>query len=111
MSEAEVCVVFVTAPTQEEATSLGQALVRDRLAACVNVVGPIRSIYEWEGEIRDDAEWLMIVKTTRERFTSLRQFVEARHSYEVPEILALPVTSGSSRYLEWVIQLTGRPTS
>lgn len=111
MSDTEVCVVLVTTPTREEAAALARELVRRHLAACVNVVGPVSSVYEWEGQLRDDPEWLMIVKSSHQRLSALQQFLEEQHSYEVPEVLALSVRSGSARYLEWVLEVTGQRTS
>ncbi len=105
---ADVVVVLVTAPNSEEAERLASQLVEQRLAACVNVAGPIRSIYEWEGKTEHSEEWLLIAKTSRARFAALRDFVEHHHSYQVPEVLALPVQEGSPPYLAWVLQVLGR---
>lgn len=95
-------VVLVTAPTAERAAEMARTLVEERLAACGNVVPGIRSIYRWEGEVQDDEEVLLVLKTTRERFEALRERVLALHPYEVPEVLALPVEAGSEKYLAWL---------
>ncbi len=95
-------VVLVTAPSAEEAARMARALVEDRLAACGNVVPGLRSIYRWEGKVREDAEALLILKTTRRRFQALRARVLSLHPYQVPEVLALPVVAGHPAYLEWV---------
>jgi periplasmic divalent cation tolerance protein len=95
-------VVLVTTPTAERAAEIARALVEERLAACGNVVPGIRSVYRWEGKIHDDAEALLVLKTTRERFDALRERVLALHPYEVPEVIALPIEAGSAPYLAWI---------
>ncbi len=103
----DALVVLVTAPSAEQAAALARALVEARLAACGNVVPGLRSIYRWEGKVQDDAEALLVLKTTRARFEALRDRVLALHPYEVPEVLALPVEAGSARYLAWIAAETG----
>jgi periplasmic divalent cation tolerance protein len=98
----DVLVVFVTTPSQEKAAELARTLVEERLAACGNVLPGVRSIYRWEGKVEDDAEVLLLLKTTRERFPALRDRVLALHPYRVPEVIALPVETGSDGYLAWV---------
>jgi periplasmic divalent cation tolerance protein len=98
----DLLVVLVTAPTADKAAELARALVEERLAACGNVVPGVRSIYRWEGKVEDDAEALLVLKTTRACFPALRERVLALHPYQVPEVLALPVEAGSERYLAWV---------
>ncbi len=98
----DVLVVLVTAPGPEEAARLARTLVEERLAACGNVLPGLRSIYRWEGKVRDEGEALLLLKTTRERFAALRDRILALHPYEVPEVLALPVEAGAERYLSWV---------
>jgi periplasmic divalent cation tolerance protein len=95
-------VVLVTAGSAEEAASIGRALVDERLAACANVIPAVRSIYRWEGKVADEAEWLLLVKTRRERFEAVERRVRALHSYQVPEVIALEVVAGSAPYLEWI---------
>jgi len=99
-------VAFVTCGSEEEALKIANALVEARLAACVNVVAPIRSIYRWEGKICDEKEWLLVIKTQRHRFEALEKKVKSLHSYSVPEIISLPITEGSSRYLSWLAEMT-----
>lgn len=99
---SDVLVVLVTAPSADQAAALARALVEERLAACGNVLPGVRSIYRWEGEVREDAEALLVLKTTRARLEALRERVLALHPYEVPEVLALPVEAGSAAYLAWV---------
>lgn len=101
MSE-ETLVVLVTAPTMEEAAQLGRALVEERLAACANLVPGLRSIYRWQDAIQDDAEVLMLIKTTAARLDRLTQRVVELHSYDTPEVVALPIVGGSTAYLQWL---------
>jgi periplasmic divalent cation tolerance protein len=98
----DALVVLVTAPTPERAAEIARAVVEERLAACGNVVPGLRSIYRWEGKVQEDAEALLVLKTTRARFEALRDRVLALHPYEVPEVIALPVEAGSARYLAWI---------
>jgi periplasmic divalent cation tolerance protein len=104
----DALLVLVTAPTADEAARLARALVEARLAACGNVVPGLRSIYRWEGAVQDDAEALLLLKTTRDRFEALREAVLRLHPYDVPEVLAVPVEAGSAPYLAW---LAGAVTS
>ena len=99
---SEELVVLVTVPSREQGEAIADALVGEALAACVNVVGPIRSIYRWQGEVCRDDEHLLIVKTTAARYAALEARVRAIHPYEVPEVIALPIARGSAPYLEWL---------
>ena len=99
-------VVFVTCGSEEEALKIANALVEAHLAACVNLIAPIRSIYRWEGKIWDEKEWLLIIKTQKQRFEALEKKVRSLHSYSVPEIISLPITEGSSAYLNWIKENT-----
>ncbi len=100
-------VVFITAPNENEAAEIARVLVESRLAACVNIVKNIRSIYSWEGNIEDESEVLMVVKTTKDLFSSLADKVKELHTYDVPEIIALPVVDGHQDYLKWIHDSTG----
>lgn len=102
----DALVVLVTTPSPERAAEIARTLVEERLAACGNVVPGLRSIYRWEGKVQDDAEALLLLKTTRARFDALRDRVLALHPYEVPEVIALPVEAGSARYLAWIADET-----
>ncbi len=102
----DAVVVLITAPDEEAAARIGRALVTEGLAACVNIVKGVRSIYRWKGEINDDAEALMLVKTTAGGFDRLERFVRKAHPYETPEIIAIPVTDGSKPYLDWLEENT-----
>jgi len=103
---SESIVVLVTCGSEEEGLRIGQTLVEERLAACVNLLSPIRSIYRWEGKICDEKEWLLIIKTKKERFEELEKKVKSLHSYSVPEIIGLPIVVGSSSYLQWLKEMT-----
>ena len=99
---SEFLVVFITAAPGEEAQRLAEALVREKLAACVNRIPGVESTYAWEGRTERDAEDLLVVKTRSDLFDRLKARVEALHGYDVPEVIALPLTDGSAGYLEWM---------
>ncbi len=100
----EGIVVLMTAGSAESAEKIARALVEERLAACVNVVPGIRSIYRWQGSVADDAEWLLVAKTARSCFAALEARVRALHSYEVPEVIAIEIVEGSAPYLDWLLR-------
>jgi periplasmic divalent cation tolerance protein len=91
-----------TAPSREEATGLARELLSRRLAACVNVVGPIQSIYRWKGEVEEAQEFLLLIKTTAERAAAVREAIVELHSYDVPELIQLSIESGLPEYLRWI---------
>ena len=109
MKDKDFLIVLSTCPDAASAESLGRALVGESLAACVNVVPGLRSIYRWNDTVQADAEVLMIIKTTAARFPALRERLVAQHPYEVPEVVALPVADGHHAYLEWVATATRAP--
>ncbi len=94
--------VTTTAPSREEADALARALVDTRLAACVQVVGPVESRYWWDGKVETATEWLCVAKTTADRYDDVEAAIRAVHSYDLPEILAVPVVRGSEPYLRWL---------
>ncbi len=98
----DVCVVLVTVPSRAAGEAMAEALVGEQLAACVNIIGPIRSVYRWQGEICRDDEHLLLIKTTADRYAGLEARVRALHTYDNPEVIALPVEQGAAAYLEWV---------
>jgi periplasmic divalent cation tolerance protein len=102
----DAIVVFVTAASLEQAERIAHALVGERLAACANIVGPIRSIYRWKDEVQNDAEHLMIIKTRAKLLTKIEPRVKELHSYQVPEVIALPIVAGAKPYLDWVFAST-----
>ncbi|KAK0575708.1 hypothetical protein LWI29_005509 [Acer saccharum] len=95
-------VVYVTVPNKEAGKKLAESIVKAKLAACVNRVPGIESVYEWKGEIQTDSEELLIIKTRQSLLEALTEHVKANHEYEVPEVIALPITGGSQQYLEWI---------
>ncbi len=95
-------VVLITASSAEEAAKIGRALVEERLIACANIVGGVRSLFFWEGKLQDERETLMICKSTSLLMDRIIKRVKELHSYTVPEIIALPIVAGSKEYLEWV---------
>ena len=97
-------IAFTTCDSLESATALARALVERRLVACVNVVPGVRSIYRWNGEIHEDAEVLLVIKTASERLEALTAAVNEMHSYDVPELVVLPVEAGSQPYLDWIAE-------
>ncbi len=98
--------VFVTAASQDDAVRIARAVVEERLAACGNIVGTVRSIYRWKGGIEDQAEVMLVLKTRAALFEALRQRVVELHGYEVPEVIALPVEAGHAPYLDWIRENT-----
>ncbi len=95
-------VVYVTVGSSDEGERLARALVEERLAACVNRVRPVQSIYRWQDRVEQSEEELLIIKTKRELFDRLKRRVQELHSYSVPEIIALPILEGSEGYLKWL---------
>ena len=95
-------VVLVTVSSEQEAETIATALLTERFAACVNITSPVRSLYHWQGRISDDQEWQLVIKTQASLFDALADRVRALHSYDVPEIIALPVIYGAQTYLDWI---------
>jgi periplasmic divalent cation tolerance protein len=104
----EAIVVYITAPNEDEAAKIAKTLIEEKLAACVNIVPEIRSIYSWQGKIEDEKEVLMIVKTRLRLFNALKTKVLTMHSYTIPEIIALPIVDGSDEYIKWLKEATTR---
>lgn len=102
-------VILITASSKREAQKIARTLVGERLAACVNLVSPVQSIYRWESKICDDREVLMFCKSRGALFGRIVRRVKALHSYSVPEVIALPIVKGSASYLRWIDQVT-RPS-
>ena len=95
-------VVLTTTASREEADRLAGALVEQRQAACVQIVGPIGSVYRWKEQVERSEEWLCLIKTDESHYPALEAAICQQHSYEVPEIIALPITAGSTDYLAWL---------
>ncbi len=105
----DVVVVLCTFPDLPQARQIGTVLVEKQLAACVNLVPGVESIFRWEGEISREEEVLAVIKTQAARFGELERELQALHPYDLPEVLGLPVGAGSDAYLEWVRSETGSP--
>jgi len=96
--------ILVLCACGSEAEEIAAHLVDRNLAACVNISSPVRSIYRWQGKVESAPEWLLTVKTRRERFEDISAAIQSLHSYELPEIIALPITAGFAPYLKWITQ-------
>ena len=94
--------VLSTAASDEEARVIASALVEKRLAACVNILGPIQSLYRWKDAVEDSQEYLLLIKTTASMFPKLRDELKSLHSYEVPECISMDIEDGLPAYLEWI---------
>ncbi|XP_055834887.1 protein CutA, chloroplastic [Solanum dulcamara] len=95
-------VVYVTVPNKELGKKLAGSIVKEKLAACVNRVPGVESVYEWQGEVQTDSEELLIIKTRESLLEALTEHVKANHEYDVPEVIAMPIVGGSPQYLEWL---------
>jgi periplasmic divalent cation tolerance protein len=104
---ADFLQVLTAAPSREEAELLAAALVERRLAGCVQIVGPVRSIYRWQGAVERADEWLCLIKTTRAAYAAVEAAIRELHSYECPEIIATPIDAGSEPYLRWLADNAG----
>lgn len=102
-------VVLVTTPDGVEARKIGKRVVDAKLAACVNIIPGVRSIYRWKDKICDDQEVLLVIKTTKRLFRELEDMVKRLHSYDTPEIIAMPILAGSDDYLRWIRASTRNP--
>jgi periplasmic divalent cation tolerance protein len=97
-------IVLTTAASEEEARKIARHLVERRLAACVNIVPEVTSIYRWQGKIEEAREWFLIIKTTAAAFGQVREAITELHSYDLPECICLPIEDGSLAYLEWIAE-------
>ena len=102
MEKTQARVVLTTAGSQEEAQKMAHALVERKLAACVNIIPRIESVYRWKDKVENATEWLLFVKTTAEAFKSVRDAIQELHSYDLPECVMLEVVDGSEKYLGWI---------
>ena len=94
--------VLTATDSEEQAKVLARGLVEARLAGCVQVVGPVTSVYRWKGQVEEAREWLCVAKTRKALYERVEAFIRERHTYEVPEIIAVPISSGSESYLAWL---------
>ena len=101
-----VLICLTTCPDRDAADHIAAALVEERLAACVNIVPGLHSVYRWQGAVEHAGEVLLLIKTTRARYAALETAIRARHPYELPEIVAVPVTQGLPGYLDWIVAET-----
>ena len=107
MSESsEAVVVLSTASTSDEAATIARGLVGEKLAACVNIVPGVRSIYSWDGALQDDSELLLVIKTRADRQEAVVSRIQELHSYDCPEAIVLPIRGGSKPYLTWLAEVT-----
>jgi periplasmic divalent cation tolerance protein len=103
----KIRVILATSGSEEQADSIARALVSERLAACVNIVGPMRSIYRWRDKVEEDREYLLVIKTRATLYVKVEKRVREMHTYGVPEVLALTADRGSPPYLKWLLDSTG----
>lgn len=106
----EPVIVATTTDSEDSARSLASSAISARLGACAQIVGPITSVFRWEGEVQTEQEWRVEVKTAADRVAAITEHLTTEHSYDVPEIIVTPVSGGSPAYLSWVVEQT-RPQS
>ncbi len=99
---SDALLVFCTCEDRAEARRIATHLVEERLAACVNIIGGVQSVYRWEGNVSEAEEVQLLIKTTRERYPAFQKRITELHSYDTPEILAIPIAEGSEKYLRWL---------
>jgi periplasmic divalent cation tolerance protein len=107
MTTNDLVLILTTAPDDEHAETLARMLVEERLAACVNLLGPMVSIYRWKAAVQRDVERQVVIKTTRARVPAIEARLRQVHTYELPEFLVVPVERGSDDYVEWITQMVG----
>lgn len=103
---ADHVIVSSTTDSEQAAHSLAGGAISARLGACAQIVGPITSVYRWDNEVQTDQEWRVEIKTAADQVAALTDYLKAQHSYDVPEIIATPITGGSGEYLSWLIEET-----
>lgn len=104
--QSQLIVVLVTTASEEEATAIGRDVVKQGLAACANILALKKSIFQWEGKLAEEQEFLMIIKSRSDLFEDLSVAVKRLHSYKVPEIVAIPIVRGSAEYMNWILDNT-----
>ena len=102
----QVKVVITTCGSEEEAQKIARELVERRVAACVNIVSPIQSVYRWQGKVESATEWLLLIKTSAEKFAAVRDAIGELHSYDLPECIMVSIEDGSPEYLKWIQENT-----
>jgi periplasmic divalent cation tolerance protein len=101
-------VIFITVPNKKEAEHIARQLIENRLAACVNIIDKIESVFRWEGKVQRAGELLLVIKSKKLKLTSIIKLVKSMHSYEVPEIIAIPLIAGYKPYLDWLDESVGK---
>ena len=104
----DFAIILTTASAVEEGQSIANTLVEKQLAACVNIIPKISSVYHWEGQIQSESEVLLLIKTTKDLESEVYQEVQNVHSYDTPELITLPITNGSETYLDWITNAVGK---
>lgn len=99
-------IVLTTAGSEEEAERIAQHLIENQLAACVNIVPRIKSVYRWQGKVESSDEWLLLIKTSVDQFPTVRDAIRSLHSYELPECISIAIDDGSAEYLAWIREST-----
>jgi periplasmic divalent cation tolerance protein len=102
--------ITTTIETKEQAQTIAKHLVEAKLAACVQIVGPITSIYRWKGKVENAPEWLCLIKTQDNLYSKVEAAIKSHHPYETPEIIAVPIVKGSKEYLQWISEETENKT-
>jgi periplasmic divalent cation tolerance protein len=97
-------IVLTTAGSADEAERIASALVEAQLAACVNIISPMTSVYRWKGAIQKEQEWFLLIKTTTSSFEKISQKIRELHSYDLPECIQIPIEAGSAEYLSWIVE-------
>jgi periplasmic divalent cation tolerance protein len=110
VSDGKYCLVLITCPNNQEAERLARSLVEKHLGACVQITG-ITSYYEWKNKVNKDEERLLSIKTLTQRYDEIEQFITRHHSYDVPEIIAIPIQNGSNAYLHWIDEIVTNPVN
>jgi len=100
--DPDFLLVLCTCPTREAASAIATALLEERLAACVNQLPGVKSLYRWEGHVEDDDELMLLIKTTTSQYPAVEAMIRSLHPYEVPEIIGIPLTIGSDAYFDWI---------
>lgn len=101
----EILLVLTNVPDEKMADIIAKKVIETHVAACVNILAPCRSVYQWEGQLETSTEIPLLIKTTKTQYAALEQCIQAHHPYEVPEIIALDITQGNTAYLNWVLQM------
>ncbi|WP_054856629.1 divalent-cation tolerance protein CutA [Vulcanisaeta sp. JCM 16159] len=108
MVEDSYVIILVTVPSRDVGAEIARSLINNKLAACVNIIDGLRSIYYWEGRVEEDNEALLIIKSRRDKLNELIRSIRERHPYKVPEIIALPIIGGLDEYLRWIDETLNR---